>query len=115
MTSRTTGRAIARRSLVARAGLGLATAASGALAAPAILAQQPRAIRMGYVMGAGGAATAASSSPSAAAPPVDIAAPAYGRPVRKRKASIHEDFVDQPWRSSKKGPSADLSQEMDDA
>ncbi|MFM8992378.1 MAG: hypothetical protein ACKOUS_22905, partial [Alphaproteobacteria bacterium] len=60
MTSRTTGRPIARRNLVARAGLGLAAAAAGTLAAPAILAQQPRAIRMGYVMGAGGAADKAA-------------------------------------------------------
>lgn len=60
MTSRTTGRMIARRSLVARTGLGIAAAASGTLAAPAILAQQPRAIRMGYVMGAGGAADKAA-------------------------------------------------------
>jgi len=60
MTSITTGRPIARRKLVARAGLGLAAAAAGTLAAPAILAQQPRAIRMGYVMGAGGAADKAA-------------------------------------------------------
>jgi tripartite ATP-independent transporter DctP family solute receptor len=53
-------RGLSRRSLVARGAAGIATIGAGTLAAPAILAQQPRAIRMGYVMGAGGAADKAA-------------------------------------------------------
>lgn len=53
-------RALSRRSLVARGAAGLAATGAVTLAAPAILAQQPRAIRMGYVMGAGGAADKAA-------------------------------------------------------
>lgn len=60
MDIKSRGRAVSRRSLVARGACGLAVAGSGTLAAPAILAQQPRAIRMGYVMGAGGAADKAA-------------------------------------------------------
>lgn len=60
MDTKSKGGALSRRNLVARGTLGLAVAGSGTLAAPAILAQQPKAIRMGYVMGAGGAADKAA-------------------------------------------------------
>lgn len=50
------GRAWSRRNLLRRGALGATTFGASALAAPAILAQQPRAIRIGYVMGQGGAA-----------------------------------------------------------
>ncbi len=50
------GRAWSRRNLLRRGALGATTFGASALAAPTILAQQPRAIRIGYVMGQGGAA-----------------------------------------------------------
>ena len=52
--------ATTRRSVLGKAALGISAAATGMLGAPAILAQQPRVIRMGYVMGAGGAADKAA-------------------------------------------------------
>jgi tripartite ATP-independent transporter DctP family solute receptor len=52
MENTLTARRLGRRRALART----AALTTGALAAPAILAQQPRAIRVGYVMGQGGAA-----------------------------------------------------------
>jgi tripartite ATP-independent transporter DctP family solute receptor len=52
--------ATTRRSILGKAAFGITAATTGMLGATAILAQQPRAIRMGYVMGAGGSADKAA-------------------------------------------------------
>jgi hypothetical protein len=53
--------ATTRRSILGKAAFGITAATTGMLGATAILAQQPRVIRMGYVMGAGGSSDKAAN------------------------------------------------------